>query len=493
MQLPPAIAELPPKLALAQALAEMKRRRDRNKLVTYKPYEKQKEFHAAGSIYSERLFTAGNQLGKTLSGAFEMAMHLTGRYPDWWTGRRFDKPVRAMAGSESAELTRKGVQRLLVGPPEIEAEWGTGAIPGDCIIGWSRKQGVADAIASIQVKHASGGVSVLQFNSYDQGRGKWQADTVDIVWFDEEPPYDIYNEGITRTNATHGIVFTTFTPLKGMSETVDRFYPEPKFPGCTVITMTIYDVDHYTPEEREAIIAKYPAHERDARTMGTPTLGSGLIFPVTEESIVVDPFPLPDIWPRIAALDFGWDHPTAGAWLAWDRDEDVIYVYDCFREREKTPPQIAPLIQRRGHWIPIAWPHDGLQHEKGSGIQLAEQYRNAVDEDGNPFNLNMLHEMAQFPETGAEGEEKVSRTSVEAGVSDMLTRMQQGKWKVFKTCTEWLEERRLYHRKDGKIVKIRDDTLSASRYAYMMLRYASTPPEPSRMVDPRRPYNWRAG
>lgn len=253
------------------------------------------------------------------------------------------------------------------------------------------------------------------------------------------------------------------------------------------------DVPHLSEQTKRELLESTPVHLRDARSKGIPVLGSGLIFPVDESSIVVDPFPLPDIWPRIAALDFGWDHPTAGAWLAWDRDEDVIYVYDCFREREKTPPQLAPLIKKRGDWIPIAWPHDGLQHEKGSGIQLAEQYRSAVDDDGNPFNLNMLHEMAQFPETGSEGEEKVSRTSVEAGVSDMLTRMQQGKWKVFKTCTEWLEERRLYHRENGKIIKKIDDTISASRYAYMMLRYASTPPEPSRKINPRRPYNWRAG
>ena len=48
----------------------------------------------------------------------------------------------------------------------------------------------------------------------------------------------------------------------------------------------------------------------------------------------------------------------------------------------------------------------------------------------------------------------------------MLDRMQTGRWKVFSTCRAWLEERRLYHRKDGVVVKERDDAISASRYAY---------------------------
>ena len=95
------------------------------------------------------------------------------------TVTRFAYPIRAMAGSESAELTTKGVQRLLIGPPEIETEWGTGAIPKASIIRTSKKSGVPNALDSVSVKHISGGVSVLKFNSYDQGRTKWQADTVE--------------------------------------------------------------------------------------------------------------------------------------------------------------------------------------------------------------------------------------------------------------------------------------------------------------------------
>src|SRR6185436_1219377 len=115
---------------------------------------------------------------------------------------------------------------LLVGEPKNESEWGTGMIPGDDRADWSRRMGVADAVDSVTVKHVSGGVSTLGFKSYEQGRQKWQGETLDGVWFDEEPPLDIYMEGLTRTNATDGIVYLTFTPLLGMSDVVHMFIME---------------------------------------------------------------------------------------------------------------------------------------------------------------------------------------------------------------------------------------------------------------------------
>lgn len=434
-------------------------RTKRNRLAAYRPYAKQQEFHTAGTSYRERLFMAGNQLGKTWAGAFETAMHATGVYPSWWTGRRFPYATRGMVGSESAELTRKGVQRLLLGPPEIREEWGTGAIPFANLRDTSMRQGVADAVASVVVRHVSGEDSVIQFNSYDQGRTKWQADTVDYVWFDEEPPLPIYSEGLTRTNATNGLVFVTFTPLLGMSEVVKRFLLE-KPESSTVTTMTIDDAEHYTQEQRDAIIASYPEHEREARAKGVPILGSGRVFPIAEDAIKVTAFAIPPHWPRIVGLDFGIDHPTAVVWLAWDRDNDVLYVTDCYRVKDQSIVIHAAGIKARGEWVPVAWPHDGLQRDKGSGEQLAAQYKTQ--------GLNMLKDRAMF-EDGSNG--------VEAGVAEMLARMQTHRLRVFAHLEDWFEEFRLYHRKDGMIVKMTDDLLSATRYAMMMRRFAKTQAE----------------
>jgi phage terminase large subunit-like protein len=461
---------------LAQLEKELQRRQSRRRLIDYAPYPKQREFHAAGARYRERMLMAGNQLGKTLSAAFEVAMHLTGKYPDWWVGKRFDRTVRWLAGSESAELTRKGIQRLLLGPPENEAEWGTGSIPKSDVVDWARRQGVPDAVATINVRHISGGISSVQLATYDQGRSKWQADTVDGVWFDEEPPEDIYFEGITRTNTTFGPVMTTLTPLMGVSNVVKRFYLDK--PENTHLTMMdINDAEHYTPEQRAQIIASYPAHERKARTKGIPQLGSGRVFPIDDDEIRCEAFTIPPHWVQNGGLDFGWDHPSAAVKHAWDRDSDTLYVTAAHRQREQTPALFAASILPWGKWLPWAWPHDGLQHEKGSGEQLAKQYADQ--------GLSMMPNRATF-EDGTNG--------VEAGVMEMLDRMQTGRFKVFSHLNDWFEEFNLYHRKDGLIVKKGDDLISASRYAMMMKRFAivqnKAAPKPVARPLGARPQGW---
>lgn len=442
--------------------------------------------------------------GKTWSSSYEVAMHVTGRYPDWWPGRKWSRPVVGWAIGESMESTRDTMQRLILGRP---GEWGTGTIPKACIQGIKRAQGISDAVDCILIKHESGGISHLYFKSYEKGRSKLQGETLDFAALDEEPPLDIYTEVLTRTNATKGMVWITFTPLLGMSKVVCQFLQNPT-PDRSDTNMTIDDVLHYSDEERARIIAGYPEHEREARAKGIPILGSGRIFPVAESLITVPDFPLPDLWPRIAGMDFGWDHPSAAAWLAWDRDEHILYVYSAMREREQTAAEFAPGILARGAWIPMAWPADGLQHEKGSGSQLAEQYRLA--------GVNMLHEHAQLPETGDGADTRISRVSVEAGLQimlqafkandpdeyarqqDLLTKAGRGHEKplrihVFASLNDWFEEFRLYHRKDGKVVKLQDDLMAATRYAYAMLRYATTPPDPSRLQITRSgSSDWRA-
>ncbi len=419
---------------------------------------------------------AGNQLGKTLCAAAEVAIHSTGRYPDWWTGRVFNNPINGWVSGVTGESTRDNPQRLLYGQLGLP---GTGMVPYDAIKDRAVRRGISDSLDVLIIRHGGGGdvqagESQLGFKSYDQGREKWQGPTLDLVWFDEEPPLDIYTEGLTRTNVGLKPVFITFTPLKGMSDVVKRFLME-KVPGTNVTQMDIEEAEHYSPEERKAIIASYPAHEREARARGIPTMGSGRVFPIEEEFIKIKSFEIPSHWVNIGGLDFGWDHPTAGVKLAWDRDTDTIYVTAAHRARENTPVMFAATVKHWGNWLPWAWPHDGLQHDNGSGIQLAQQYKDN--------GLKMLLEKATF-EGGSNG--------VEAGVTDMLERMQTGRWKVFDHLNDWFEEFRLYHRKDGLIVKENDDLISASRYALMMKRFAVTKMKKVTLVREHQPLGWQA-
>ncbi|RED52167.1 phage terminase large subunit-like protein [Aestuariispira insulae] len=419
-------------------------------------YKKHLAFFEAGATRRERCFMAANRVGKTESaGGYETVLHMTGRYPAWWVGRRFDRPVKAWAAGDTAETVRDILQGKLLGP---QGAIGTGLIPADTLVRTTRRTGVSDAVMDIHVRHESGGISQLTFKSYDQGRKKFQGTEIDLVWLDEEPPADIYGECLVRTMTTGGLVMLTFTPLMGVSAVVEGFMKETE--GTKALIQAGWDdVPHLDQAAREELKKGLPDHEVEARSQGIPSLGSGRVFPVEEAAVAVPPFVLPDHWPRICGIDFGWDHPTAAVELAWDRDHDALYVTRAYRRAHATPAEHAAALTRWGGWLPWAWPHDGYQHDKGSGRTLRDQYAQA--------GLNMLDCMATHADGG---------NGVEAGIMEMLTAMREGRFKVFSNLAEWFGEFRLYHRRQGQIVKLKDDLMSATRYAMMMRREAVTKP-----------------
>lgn len=433
-------------------LEELKRLTRDYSLFTYAPYPKQIEFHNAGKEYDQRCLMAGNQLGKTYAAGCETAMHLTGLYPPWFDGRKFKRATRGWAGSKNAEVARDGAQRILLGPTNAV---GTGTIPRDRILEIKKARGVPDAVESVLVKHTSGDQSLLVFKGYLDGREAWQAETLDWVWFDEEPPEDIYSEGLTRTNNTHGVAYLTFTPLMGMTLVVLRFWNKEE--GTKLIQMTIDDVGHLSADDKRKIVARYLPHEREARANGIPTFGSGKVFTTEEAFLLEEPIqPIPDNWRQIIGLDFGWDHPTAAVRIAIDDESDACHIISAYRQRKETPVIHASAIKKWGAGIPIAWPRDGLQTDKGSGVQLAQIYRGE--------GLPMLSEWAQFADKRGVG--------VEAGLIEMQQMMDNGTLKVNRTLSDWIEEYRMYHKIEGKVHAMNDDLMCATRYAIMMKRFA---------------------
>jgi phage terminase large subunit-like protein len=449
---------------IQEIITTLKKRHEENRLNYYKPYKFQKSFHEAGAEANQRLLMAANRVGKSYVGAMEMAIHLTGLYPDWWVGKKFLKPIRAWVCGASNETTRDICQSELFGQPDNPRDKGKGSIPKHLIGETTRKPGVPNAHSSVLVKHSSGGWSRVAFKAYEMGAEKFMGESIDLVWLDEEPAQDIYSQCITRTLDRQGQVYMTFTPESGMTEVVQNFTTELR-PKQALISAGWEDASHLTEDMKEQILAALPPHEREMRSKGIPTIGSGLVFPILEESLACEPFTIPEHFARIAGLDFGYDHPTAVAWLAWDRDEDIVYVYDCYSMSKQIPSYHASHINERegSHYIPIVWPHDGYQHDKGSGKTLAEQYREAR------VNMMPFH----FENPPALGENK-GGNSVEPGLMEMLNRMETGRFKVFNTLYDWFGEFRMYHRKDGKLVKLKDDLMSATRYATMSLRHADT-------------------
>lgn len=190
-------------------------------------YPQHLAFFAAGAAFRERAFRAANRVGKSTAGAYEMRCHLTGRYPDWWQGRRFDTPIDAWAAGKTTETTRDIVMRALLGDATgggvTRHVSGTGTVEGDLIGALTWRQGVPGLIESARVRHVSGGWSVIGLKSYEQGRGSFEGTARHVVWLDEEPPADIYSECLTRTMTVDGVVYLTYTPLDGLSDVVRLF------------------------------------------------------------------------------------------------------------------------------------------------------------------------------------------------------------------------------------------------------------------------------
>lgn len=448
-----------PALVAQAAAARLEYIAQQSGLAGYIPHPKQAQFHESGERYRYRMFSGGNRSGKTKGGGSEIAMHVTGNYPDWWKGRRFDEPLRVWAAGVTTESVRDIIQAELIGSLDEGAEsYGKGAIGREYIVGIDKRRGVPNALDTVYVQHPKG-VSEVGFKSYDMGRAKFQGTSKHIVWLDEEPPIEIYRECQQRIVDTAGFMMLTMTPLMGMTEVCGLFFkPEFRNDERLLIKVQQDENPHLSDKMKAEIRADLPEHEAQSRLYGIPQLGEGMVFNTPLDSLWCDPFEVPVWYRRIGGMDFGWDHPFAAVELAHDPDTDTVYLTREYSARKQTPAEHSIMLM---HWgIRWAWPHDGLNHEKGSGEQLKQKYSDA--------GLDMLADKATHLTGG---------NSVETGITDMRMRMKSGRFKVFRGCQRWGQEYVGYHRKGGKIVKVDDDLLDASRYGLMMLRFAQAPDE----------------
>lgn len=423
-------------------------------------YDWQVKWHNLGADNPERALLAANRVGKTRTGGAEVAIHATGLYPDWWEGKRFDHPVDCIVAGPTNELTRDTTQIELFGHME-EGEkkpTGMGWVPADCIGTYKFRQcGISNVIDYVRVRHVSGQWSTISFRSYEQGYVKFQGVKRHVIWLDEEPDdYMIYTEALTRTVDANGIVIFTRTPLFGMSDVVTHFIEGGE--GIEYLTATWADAPHLTPEVCARILLSYPEHERATRTQGAPLMGSGGIFNFPDELILCDPFEVPKYWLKINGVDFGIDHFFAAAQIAYDADRDIVYITDTYRIKNEIPLTHAAKIKTWGEQVPTAWPHDGHKRDAGSGVQLKDAY---IEE-----GLYMLEDSARYKDEIGGGQPG------EPWVMDLIQRARTGRFKVFRHLTEWMAEKRMYYRKDGQILRQKDDLLSASKYAMMSLRFA---------------------
>ena len=434
-------------------------------------YPKQVRFFSAGANYRERALIAGNRTGKTDAGAYETAMHLTGLYPDWWTGKRFNRPTQGWVAGNTGKTVRDIIQAKLVGRisnKAIRAEddlvtgVGTGMIPGATILG-TRPGNIPDSIEVIYVKHVSGGTSIVHLKSFEAGRKAFEGTEKDFIWLDEECPEDIYTECLMRTMTTGGVVYLTFTPLEGLSTVVMKFLPSGKTPieGFAVVDDTRYvvmanwdEAPHLSEEAKKDLWKTIPAYQRDARMKGIPQLGSGAIYPVPESEISIAPIPIPDTWKKCYGLDVGWNR-TAAVWLAEDPISKIWYAWSEHYVGRSEPGLQVQAIRARGSKIPGVVDPAARGRSQIDGRQLIQDYRD--------LGLDIVE----------------AKNAVEAGLYDVWQMLSSGQLKVFNTLLNLIEEYRVYRRDDkGHVVKEKDHLMDALRYAVVSGKNIARPDVP---------------
>ncbi len=434
-------------------LESLKEKRSTNALKYIEHYPEQWEY-LSDSRRQVVLF-GGNQTGKSRTGSAEVAYHATGVYPKDWTGIRFKGPVKIWVAGESSVRVRDTIQEKLFGE---FGQYGTGMIPRDAIVNDQQKSGfdllmkagIPQAIDIARVKHRSGGYSSIQFFSYDQGRDKFQGSSVDIIWFDEEPPEDVYNECKMRVIAKSGYIRFTFTPLGGVTALYDGLMHDEAV-GKHYLPMS--SAKHLKEEDKEALLKGYSESERQAREMGVATVGSGKVFQFNEDEYVCEDFEIPRHWRRIGGLDVGLDHPTCAVAVAIDDEGGCVYVYKEYKKAGATP--LLHTTHLRNWGLEFATDPHAFDRAIGTGVSAATIY----EDDGHGLKL--------FRAAAGPG-------SVEASINKMRAYIGSGRLYIFKTCKDLIEEMRLYRTdKNGKIYKHNEDCIDALRYSFMSIDKAT--------------------
>lgn len=225
------------------------------------------------------------------------------------------------------------------------------------------------------------------------------------------------------------------------------------------IMLDMDDVPHLSAEQKASILGGVPPWQRATRKSGIPGMGAGAIYPIPESQMLVDPFPIPDHWPRSYGLDPGWNC-TAAIWFAWDIDNGGAVAYAEYYKGMADPAIHVAAINRisgngtadKGRWMP------GVIDPAAQGIRGLDGklLLDAYVEMG--LNVTMAD------------------NAVMTGLTKTWDMLSTRQLRVFNTLRNWRNEIRLYRRDDkGNIVKKHDHLMDATRYQVVSGRAVALP------------------
>ena len=440
-----------------------------NQLRYFRPFEHQRKFFRTGAS-ERRGILAANRIGKTVSTCYETAMHLTGLYPDWWDGRRFNRNITAMVAGEGWQQVAMVLQQELLGTQDVKIveAIGTGAIPRDCIVTETMRNDGANCIG-VEIRHVSGVNSYLIFANYTQEVRQMQGFKLNLAVFDEQPPDDFFSEIVTRTATTQGQVLCSFTPLKGLNGLVSKFWHQEE--GYEHIRVSWDDVPEYDPwgepfllnSTRQQLERDYLPHERDARRNGVPVMGRGAVFQIRNWPVYRTgdyDFRNTSGMHRIIALDLGLvNDKTVISLMYWQPEDQEAWLHHqiVVKGTEEANPMnyINHLMRPEVFGTPIVLPADagtqGRYTMNSLSIrQLFEQYE-----------LNVHPDAIMNPPDDAG-----RRTNHKSfGINVMRQMLELATLHVNENCVEFLREAQNYYVDNRGRFSDPDDCIDSARYA----------------------------
>lgn len=446
---------------------------EHNKVTQFTPYTYQRKFFGAGSKYKRRFLMAANRVGKSYGFAIEMSMHLTGKYPEWWTGQRFRIPILAWAVGITTESTRKVLQKELLGSVvgRDESVMGTGSIPRDDVdLDTIERDG--NTVKMVRVKHYTDGVfdgySTLEFRSIQQGEATMMGAAVHFIWFDEIAPKDsekFYSQACTRTATTDGHVVITGTPEGGTNELI-RMFQEDDTGYLYLQNATWDDCDHLTEEIKKELLASIPEWQRDMRSKGLPVIGHGAVFRLTNSVFECGDVGINNWWNCLWALDIGKSNdPTVLTFTVHDVDKDVYYINEqIVFDDDRSPNAVADyILNSHAPNAPVIVPNDGNDGKDGSA-----GYGSLLRMKGCNVTAKSFYNPT-FTKTSMIGTSNQSSIAIAPGLFYMNDYFISGKLKVNTRCITFFKEKNSYCIDEKGNYRGEDHSIDSARYAFMSI------------------------